>query len=127
MKKLILSLLLLFTSTGPAAFAEYIDSNLQAVILSEHYPAAAAQARAALEAQAPGDALVLGDTSTLTVSGPEYYFYIPVSGMRVPLSPTEPVRLGSIVAKLHFIPNSPVPGVLAVFFRPAESLPGNNR
>ena len=114
MKTLLAALLL---TLSLSARAEYIDSNLQAVITSPKYAAALAQAAKAVERT--GLDLTLGDTSVLRLEGPAYFFYIPVNAVRVPLSPEPPRNVGSIVAKLQVNPNAPVPHVLAIYFKPA--------
>ena len=110
---------LLFALPAFPASAEYIDSSLQAVIMSPKYPPALRRAELEHRKRAPGLRMVFGSTSITKQAGPEYTFFIPVEAVTVPMGP-ERVEVGIIEADLEQEPNSPVPNVKEIRFTPAR-------
>jgi hypothetical protein len=119
----LIACLLLLTGISATAWAGELESDLQAVIMSPAYGPAAAAAAKAVKEQGSGFVVTLGETSTLKINEPNYFYYIPVFAVKIPLSPTQPKNVGSIVAELEPGLNSPVPSVLGVYFSPAPELP----
>ena len=106
-----------------SSFAGQIESDLQAIVLNSAFAKAAFDASAAVAQQGAGFVGTLGETSRLNGQIPEYFYYIPVKAVRVPLSPLKPKLVGHIVALLETEPNAPVPLVKAVYFKSVGTLP----
>src|SRR5262245_20083576 len=104
-----LALIGLIVASSSSAFAASLDRDLQAVILSDDYGKAVASANDAVKRVGQGFVAVTGNTSVLKLGNPNYYYYIPVYAVRVPLGPTPSKLVGEIVADLTAGLNSPVP------------------
>lgn len=113
----IIALITVLVALTTPSFAGQIDQDLQAVVLNTAFATAASDANIAVAQKGPGFVGVLGETSRVAGHGPEYFFYIPVKAVRVPLSPLKPTLLGHIVAQLETEPNAPVPLVRSVYFK----------
>jgi len=118
MKNTMFIIVTVLCSLGVAQ-AGTIEKNLQAVIASPEYADAIETAREEVNEMGGAFQLTFGKTSTMRLDTREYFFYLPIMAVRVPLSPLDPVNVGSIVGLLNPGLNSALPYVVTVYFAPA--------